>query len=100
MNNEAKILTILDRIEGDISTIKEDVSVLKEDVTSLNGRMRNVENRLIVIENDHGKKLTTLFDGYTQLYDITNEIREDVKELKEGRERHDLEIHALKRAGK
>lgn len=117
MNNEEKILEILGRIEGDVSTLKGDVSTLKGDVSTLKNdvsilkddmagvksrldghdlRLQRIENSVILIENEHGRKLDALFDGQEQLTRITGEIREDVKKLKAKSDIHDMEIVALK----
>lgn len=46
-------------------------------------RLEQVENRVTVIEQDHGKKLDLLFDGYVQYSETLNRIEKEVSKHEE-----------------
>ncbi len=50
---------------------------------------------IIRLENDHGKKLDTLFDGYKQVSEGLNEIKNIVSEISAKVERHDIKIQVI-----
>jgi len=81
MNNEEKILAILETMQTDMSGMQAD--------------MRDVKDRLTIIENDHGKSLAALHDGYKMLYEISKDIRHDVHKLNVRMERSESKIFAL-----
>lgn len=70
---------------------KMDVGFKKNDE-----RFDSIEKRLIVIENDHGSKLNALLDGYKQLSEGQEEIKEDIQALSDKQEKQELEIHVIK----
>ena len=51
MNNEEKILSMLERMQGDISGLKDDVSGLKDDVSGLKDGQARLEARMDRMEN-------------------------------------------------
>ncbi len=50
---------------------------------------------IIRLENDHGKKLDTLFDGYKQVSEGLNEIKNIVSEISAKVEQHDIKIQVI-----
>ncbi len=46
MNNEEKILGLLEQLVGDMAEVKEDVAVLKSDVAVLNAKINIMEGKL------------------------------------------------------
>ncbi len=50
MNNEEKIFNLLEKVYFDLQETKD--------------RLGNVEKTVVRIENEHGRKLDALFDGY------------------------------------
>ncbi|NMA87168.1 MAG: hypothetical protein GX968_07590 [Tissierellia bacterium] len=63
---------------------------MQEGFGQLNLRMDNVEsemretkNKVIIIEQEHGKKLDTLFDGYKQNADKLDRIEKEVSKHEE-----------------
>ena len=80
MNNEEKILAILETMQTDISGLKQDVSGLKQDVASLqatverHGRMlEELDERslrsAVMLENDLAPKVQLLLEGQAHLVD-------------------------------
>lgn len=89
MNNEEKILSILE-------TLVSKVDKLEQGQANLEQELQTVKNTVIRIENQHGKKLDALSDSYIQLYDISKEIRQDFASLQVAQEKQDLHIKLLK----
>jgi predicted RNase H-like nuclease (RuvC/YqgF family) len=63
-----------DKIETDIQGLKKDV---------------------LRIENEHGKKLEALFDGYQQTYEKLDVIEQKLDDLSEKVDRHDIRIQVI-----
>ena len=102
MNNEEKILAILEQMQTDVAELKADVSELKADVSGLKESMENVQEdlaevkqRVIIIENEHGKDIKALYDGYSMNYDISQDIRDEVKKISHRNELRDMKIMNL-----
>ena len=104
MNNEEKILSLLEAMNGrmdamdnrmeqlavdmvtvkaDVSGVKADVSGLTADVSGLKEKLDFVSDSVVRIEHEHGKKLDALFDGYQQLNDRMGRIEEHVSQQDE-----------------
>ena len=102
MNNEAKILSILETLAGEMREVRQDISSLKQGQSKLEQGQSKLEkdlaetkNILIRMEQDHGKKIQAALDGYTMLYDITKQTRDDVAKLKKTQEEQELHIKVL-----
>ena len=50
---------------------------------SLENEIRETKNKVILIEQEHGKKLDALFDGYKQNSDKLDRIEEEVSKHEE-----------------
>ena len=72
MENE-KIFELMEKMYAD----------LKGDIGDIKVRLTGVENRLTYIENDHGKKLDALFDGYKQNSEKLTRIETEVTKHQE-----------------
>mgnify|MGYP000478558763 CR=1 FL=1 len=71
MNNEDKLFSLMEKIYMELQETRNEVKEVKTDIKDIKGRVIN-------IENDHGKKLTALFDGYTQLNEKADRIEDQV----------------------
>ena len=58
-------------------------SEMQEGFKEVRDRLGGVEKTVIHIENDHGKKLEALFDGYKQNSDKLDRIEEEVSKHEE-----------------
>ena len=103
MNNEEKILKILEQMQADISgtksdiaDMKGDISGTKSDIASMKGDIADLRQTVAKIEIDHGQSLAALHDGYKMLYEITSEIRDDVVDLKDDMQGAKLDISDIK----
>lgn len=85
---EDKIFELLEKmyadIKGELNDIKTELSK-KADKTDI-----------VRIENEHGKKLDVLFDGYKQLAEGQEEIKSQLAELSAKVEKQDIQITILK----
>ena len=85
MNNEEKILAILEKMQGDISGLKEDVNSLKAGQARLEQKVRDMDEVLmrtaLLQENEVIPKLNILMESHTALLD--QHLPERVKKLEE-----------------
>lgn len=98
MNNEEKILGLLEKIYIDLHDTKQDLRDTKKNFQETNDSLRaemqkgfeavnlelqEVKNAIVRIENDHGQKLSALFDGYKQNSDKLDRIEVEVAKHEE-----------------
>jgi predicted nuclease with TOPRIM domain len=69
MNEADKLFDLMSQMYNDMQDMKTDIKDVKE--------------RVINIENNHGKKLTALFDGYVQQAEQLNRIEKEVSKHEE-----------------
>ena len=69
MNKADKLFDLMTQMYKDMQGMKTDIKDVKE--------------RVINIENDHGKKLTALFNGYVQQAEQLNRIEKEVSKHEE-----------------
>ncbi len=108
MNNEEKILAILEKMQGDISGLKEDVSGLKEDVSGLKeGQARleaDVSGIKVRLDMDVQRQLNLLAEGQEEI--LSRMPSEEDMDIIDGRldtletvaKSHSKEIAELKKA--
>ena len=51
---------------------------------------------IIRLENEHGAKLDSLMDGYKQLHEGQQEIKNEIREIKETVNIHDIKLLKVK----
>ena len=76
MNKEEKLFDLITLMYKDMQDMKTDIKDMKTDI-------KEVKERVINIENDHGKKITALFDGYVQQTEQLNRIEKEVSKHEE-----------------
>ena len=62
----------------------------------LGNEIRRVGNQVAILENDHGKKLDALMDGYKQLAEGQEEIKAQITDLTSRVEKQEVEITVIK----
>ena len=82
-------------LETRMASLETRMASLEAGQASLVSDVQEIKERLILIENDHGKRLRALEDGYVLLYDISKEIREDVRRLYAYQDKQDTRIMLL-----
>jgi len=80
--------TRFDGLETKFDTLETKVDKIEHDV-------QDVKHRIIVIEHDYGKRIDAALDGYSALYDISNEIRSDIRKIYSQQDRQDAHITIL-----
>ena len=118
MNNEEKILFMLENLVQDVSEVKQSQAVLEREVGEVKNRqsmlqiavdkfdrnqavmqksLSETKNIVARIENDHGLHIKALHDGHAVMTDLGKEIRADIKDALDV---HDVHIKVLENIGK
>lgn len=85
---EDKIFELMEKMYADLKGELTDIRTILD---------RKADKTDIVrIENEHGRKLDVLFDGYRQLAEGQEEIKSQLKELSARVEKQDIQITVLK----
>ena len=66
----------MDSIDGRMNSIESKINTMDK-------KLEHVENKVTIIEQEHGKKLTALFDGYTQNTQKLTQIQDEVSKHEE-----------------
>jgi hypothetical protein len=86
---------ILKQILSELQELKQGQAQLEAGQASLVSEVREIKERVIIIENEHKQSLDALHDGYSLLFDISQEIREDVRRLFKHQDKQDARIMLL-----
>ncbi len=70
-------------LSGKIDGVDNKVEDLKLEVGGLKGEVKSLNDRVTIIEQEHGKKLDALFDGYKQNSDKLDRIEREVSRHEE-----------------
>jgi peptidoglycan hydrolase CwlO-like protein len=65
-------------MDGKISSMDEKVSFMDGKISSLDEKVSSINKAVIKIENEHGTKLSALFDGWKQNTDQLYRIEKEV----------------------
>lgn len=119
MNHEEKILELLTEIQKkvsniesdvtdlkqdvsdlkqDVSGLKQDVAVLQDDVAALKQESQFIKTIVIKMENEHGKKLDALFDGYSSNFEFIRRFGPRITALELKMDKLAFEVEYLKAA--
>ena len=63
--------------------MQEEFKEVNLKVDNLGNEVKETKNKVIIIEQEHGKKLDALFDGYKQNSDKLDRIEEEVSRHEE-----------------
>jgi len=117
MNNETKILSILEVMQEDLSGVKQDVSGLKQDVSELKQEMKDVKQdlknleqkvtylsedvdivRLVVVKNEHelGNVQTILREGFYDNEKLAKNYEPRISTLEDTVDTRVVEVDFLK----
>ncbi|MCL2539479.1 MAG: hypothetical protein FWE66_03990 [Oscillospiraceae bacterium] len=91
MNNEEKLLSILETIQGDIKSIDARLSGVEHNQSEMYEEIRGLSQTVAKIEVEHGNKLSALYDAHID----TVRNATTIKELDAKIEDHDNRIWAL-----
>lgn len=96
MNNEEKILSALETLTTTVTAIQSDIQELKQGQAELREDVDLVRRSVVVIENEHGKMLGAIYDGYL---DHQRKI-EHIEPLENKVDEHEIRIWTLEEAVK
>ena len=82
---EDKTFDLLSKMYGEFTEFRKET---KEDITSL-------KQGMLRIEQNHGRKLEALFDGYKQVYEKLETVEKKVDNLSDKVDRHDIRIQVI-----
>ena len=105
MNNEEKILALLEQVVTDVSDLKTDVAGLKTDMSGLKTSVASLEVRMdetaalaqktaVLLETEVAHKINLLYEGH----EIIKEKLDDLADMKEQVEEQGADIVVLKDA--
>ncbi len=83
-------------VKADIQEVRSEFQGVKADIQEVKADIKKVSNQVIKLENEHGKKLDALFDGYQQVLEGQIEIRKQLNNLTSKVESQDVQITVLK----
>ena len=88
---EDKVFEFMEKMYADL---KSDIKSVKSELQS---EIQSVGNHVIRIEQVHGSKLDALLDGYKQLSEGQQEIKNELADIREHMAHQDNEITFLKK---
>lgn len=78
-----KLMSSMDNLTKDVSGLKEGQNKIENELASVKNEVSNVKSIALNIEQEHGKQLVTLFDGYKQNADKLDRIEQEVSKHEE-----------------
>ena len=88
---EDKVFEFMEKMYADL---KSEIQSVKSELQS---EIQSVGNHVIRIEQVHGSKLDALLDGYKQLSEGQQEIKNELADIREHMAHQDTEITFLKK---
>ena len=85
-------------MEEVLKLILDKLNSMDSDIKDVKGELKDLKKHVLIIENDHGKKLDSLFDGYKQVYEKVSTVEEKVDSLSSKVEKQDVEIRVIRGA--
>jgi uncharacterized phage infection (PIP) family protein YhgE len=80
---------LLTKLYSEFSTFRHETT---GKLATMDKRLTTIDNRTIRMENEHGKKLDALMDGYQQLAEGQEEIKSQIAEF----DKQEIETTGLK----
>ena len=74
---------VFDLVEKMYVEMQEGFDGVNKRIDSLETEVKETKNKIIVVEQEHGKKLTALFDGYKQNAEKLDRIENEVSKHEE-----------------
>jgi hypothetical protein len=80
---EDKLFDLMSKMYGEFSEFRKETNErfdkIENRLTGVEDRLTGVEKTVLKIEQDHGEKLSALFDGYVQNTNKLDRIEDEVK---------------------
>lgn len=74
------VLEYVTRMTQEMVGLKQDMTGMKQDITDIKQDITSVKKTVARIENDHGQKISALFDGLTQVNSRLDRIEQKVSQ--------------------
>lgn len=74
---------LLELIANQVANLTTQVTNITTEVKDLRSEVKDIKNKVTIIEQEHGKKLDALFDGYKLTYEKLQKIEEEVSKHEE-----------------
>lgn len=78
--------------------MEETLRLILDKLNGVDDDIKDLKKHVLIIENEHGKKLDTLFDRYIQVYEKASSLDKKVDKLSLQVESLNVEIGAIKNA--
>ncbi len=82
-NGFSEVNQRLDKVESRLDGVESRLDGVEGKIDGVEHRLERIESRVTVIEQEHGKKLELLFDGYIQNSETLNRIEKEVTKHEE-----------------
>ena len=89
---EDKTFELLTKLYSEFTEFREDMNSFRKETKE---DIRSLKNNVLRIEQEHGKKLNALFDGYKQTYEKLETVESKLDALSDKVERHDIKIQVI-----
>ena len=70
-------------VKQEVAEIKQEVAEVKQEVERVKHTLEETRETVILMENEHGRKLGALGDGYNKVYEKLEPLPEAVEQLQE-----------------
>jgi predicted nucleotide-binding protein (sugar kinase/HSP70/actin superfamily) len=75
--------SLTNQVDGLQSEMQEGFKEAYNETQEMKSEIKDINKTVIKIEDEHGKKLTALFDGYKQNSDVLKRIEKEVSKHEE-----------------
>ncbi len=58
--------------------MEETLKIIPDKLNSMDSDIKDIKKHVVAIENEYGAKLDALMDGYKQVYEGQQEIKNDI----------------------
>ena len=90
---EDKTFELLTKMYSEFSEFRTETN---SKFNNIEKRLDSIEGHVLRIENKQNDDSKALYDGYNQTFENTNEIKKDVKEIKETLNVHEVKLLKVK----
>ncbi len=90
---EDKTFELLTKMYNEFSEFRTETN---SKFNNIEKRLDSIEGHVLRIENKQSDDSTALYDGYNQTFENTNEIKKDIKDIKETLNVHEVTLLKVK----
>ncbi len=90
------ILVKLVGMDNKMTGMENKMTTMDTKMSGMESKIKNLNGHVLRIENENGKKLNALFDGYKQSYEKLTEHDKRFDDIESKLEKQDVEIRVIK----